>query len=132
MAQLITNRNIFGKSFQEIKQNLFEQQGNILKKDKCIAEWLGLKNLGLVTIIRKATKIYSQISYKQAAGKTLISDEDTFVKYRDAKNKNAVQTKTILRDNECRIMDYGLEEIWQKENFANNLELQKEKEEHNN
>ncbi|CAG8844656.1 16446_t:CDS:1, partial [Gigaspora margarita] len=123
MEHLQSNKAIFTKKFQEIKQNLFKQEGNVLKRDKCIATWLGLHNLGLVTIIRKANEVYSNIAYKQSANKPLSQEKLNFIKFRDEIESSAVnltyvtgenqekiaQKKKLLVDNKCGTMNYELE-----------------------
>ncbi|RIB21765.1 hypothetical protein C2G38_2298581 [Gigaspora rosea] len=129
MDHLQTNKNIFTKKFQEIKQDLLNQEGNVLKKDKYIATWLGLHNSGLVILIRRAIEVYSNISYKQSVKKNLIQEELEFVKFREKiesrpdKNQEIAEFKKnklhkiqkILIDNECGTIDYGLEEIQNRE-----------------
>ncbi|RIB29565.1 hypothetical protein C2G38_2027624 [Gigaspora rosea] len=132
MEHLQINKDIFTKKFQEIKQDLLNQEGNVLKKDKCIATGLGLHNPGLVTIIRRAIEVYSNISYKQSVGKNLTQEELEFIKFREEiesrpdKNQEIAEFKKknnnkphkiqkILIDNECGAMDYGLEEIQNRE-----------------
>ncbi|CAG8786167.1 43482_t:CDS:1, partial [Gigaspora margarita] len=124
MEHLQGNKSIFTKKFQEIKQDLLKQEGNVLKRDKCIATWLGLHNPELVTIIRKANEVYSNIAYKQSAKKLLSQEELNFIKFRDEIESSAIkvthvtgdnqgkiiQKKKLLVNNECGTIDYGLEE----------------------
>ncbi|CAG8708458.1 17309_t:CDS:1, partial [Gigaspora margarita] len=142
MEHLQGNKNIFTKKFQEIKQDLLKQEENVLKRDKCIATWLGLHNPGLVTIIRKANKVYSHIAYKQSAKKLLSQEELNFIKFRDKIESSAVkvthatgdnqekiiQKKKLLVDNECGTMDYGLEETLLSETTKETTTIYKETE----
>ncbi|CAG8636826.1 43098_t:CDS:2, partial [Gigaspora margarita] len=98
------NKDIFTKKFQEIKQNLLKQEGNVLKRDKCIATWLRLHNPELVTIIRKANEVYSNIAYKQLAKKPLSQEELNFIKFRDEIESSAVKVTHITGDNQEKII----------------------------
>ncbi|CAG8783427.1 14619_t:CDS:1, partial [Gigaspora margarita] len=140
MKHLQGNKDIFTKKFQEIKQELLKQEGNVLKRDKCIATWLGLHNPGLVTIIRKANEVYSNITYKQLAEKPLSQEELNFIKFRDEIESSAVkithitrdnqekniQKKKLLVDNECGTMDYELEETLLSETTKEPTTIHKE------
>src|SRR5260363_82908 len=83
-----------------------------------------LHNPELVTIIRKANEVYSNIAYKQSAEKLLSQEELNFIKFRDKIESSAIkvthvtrdnqekniQKKKLLVNNEYGTMDYGLEE----------------------
>ncbi|CAG8465879.1 12980_t:CDS:2 [Gigaspora margarita] len=121
-------------------QDLLKQEGNVLKRNKCIATWLGLHNLGLVTIIRKANEVYRNIAYKQSAKKSLSQEELNFIKFRDKIESSAVkvthvtgdnqekniQKKKLLVDNEYGTMDYGLEETLLSETTKETTTIHKE------
>ncbi|CAG8603864.1 35605_t:CDS:1, partial [Gigaspora margarita] len=103
MEHLQGNKAIFTKKFQEIKQDLLKQEENVLKKDKCITTWLELHNLELVTIIRKANEVYSNIAYKQSAEKHLLQEELDFIKFRDKIESRAGKSTYVTGDNQEKI-----------------------------
>ncbi|CAG8565366.1 29856_t:CDS:2 [Gigaspora margarita] len=112
MEFLLEVKDLFKQVFQASSQIDAAHNQFVLKKDKIIAQWLGVNNPKIITTIRVSLQRYDYFNYKQSKEETLLKG----LLYKQNKDNN-IQTNTkklLLETLECGTTDYGMEKIQNK------------------
>src|SRR5260363_81254 len=100
-------KKLLQKEEQEIVGIIQKFKNRILKKDKAVAEYLGVQHVELVCIIREIIKEYDYIQHKIARGQPTSTEEMELLEIDKSQNKaykvsnQMLIEKDILLQLEC-------------------------------
>ncbi|CAG8814346.1 44072_t:CDS:2, partial [Gigaspora margarita] len=124
MERMLKYKDFFGFMPQEILYPDQELKRRISKTNKSIAKWLGINDLNMICLIRKAMELHKWIGYKKAINKKITEKEQYFFNIIETeKDETKKFNQNILLATKYGTRDYEIEEL---ENQIENSKSKKE------